>query len=25
VDEVATLRRFIGAPLWGDEVSRPIG
>jgi len=25
VDEVETLRRFIGAPLWGDEVRRPIG
>jgi len=25
VDEVETLRRFIGAPLWGDEMRRPIG
>jgi hypothetical protein len=25
VDEVETLRRFIGAPLWGDEVRCPIG
>jgi len=25
VDGVETLRRFIGAPRWGDEMRRPIG
>jgi hypothetical protein len=25
VDGITKLRRFIGAPTWGDEVLRPIG